>query len=271
LAQGCTMTSLPASGVDCQQILQLPVVDFGVNYFPLYKQNIENSGARPATVVLRPPECKGFEMNSDKHTSHEPLPSAGELSSNRRNLLKAAASMAPFVGTLPSGAALANASSVQCALFLQGEAAEPRPNPATTSMDNYYRVAAKQWITSFPPLFEPATVYQFTALGTSTVVRVDANGNNLTIPPTNPNPPSGAVDVYLLILYVPLDDPLTQLSLEDDGVTPASCNIASGKGFPDGTPVAPGTYCIHPIARLEGGANGNMGMTASCLTSFVAG
>jgi hypothetical protein len=216
-------------------------------------------------------------MNSDKETSYEPHISVGEPSSNRRNLLKAAASMAPFVGTLPSGAALANASSVQCAIFLQGEAAEGRPIPISDSPDHFYRVPAKQWTTRIPPNFEPGTVYQFTPLSTPgasppPAVRVDGSGNALEIPPPPDDQiPSDAVDVYLLTMYVPVDDPanvpLQQLELASDNITPATCNIPSGKGFS----APPGTYCIYPIAPLEGGDFGNLGMSASCLTSFVNG
>jgi len=205
-------------------------------------------------------------MNSNQQTSHQPSPNGGEPSNNRRNLLKAAATMAPFVGTLPSGAALANASSVQCALFQQAEATQGRPNPITTAEDTYYRVAAKQWTTGLPPNFDPVTVFQFTALDNSTVVRVDADGNNVVIPaPPNDQPPNNAADVYLLVLYVPKDDPLTELDLVPSSTKPATCNIPSGADFS----APPGTYCIHPIADLEGTAFGNMGMTGTCLASFM--
>lgn len=259
-------TPLSPSGISCQQILQLTVDNFRKNYFRFYKQTIANSGAKPARVAIKTPECKGFEMNSDKQISYELHTSASEPSSNRRNLLKAAATIAPFIGTLPSGAALANASSVQCALLLQQEAGAGRPIPAKSAPDNFYRVAAKTWDIRLPPTLEPAPVYQFTALDESTVVRVDGSGNTLTV---TGDPPAGADNVYLLVLYVPVNDPLNvplqELAL--DGDKPATCNIPSGKGFS----APPGTYCIHPIAQLEGGNFGNMGMTASCLTSFVAG
>ncbi len=162
-----------------------------IEKLPSMAQNLLISSAEP-------PECKGFKMSAKKQTSPEPHSSDDATSNNRRNLLKAAASMAPFVGTLPSGAALANASSVQCALFQQAEAAQGRPNPISTSTDTYYRVPAKQWSARLPPEFQPVTVYQFTALDYSTVVRVHADGNNIEIPapPTTNRLPVQQTSIY---------------------------------------------------------------------------
>ena len=208
-------------------------------------------------------------MNSMQETSNgKRSPTVGPLN-NRRSLLKAAASVAPFVGTLPSGAALANASAAQCAIDQQTQAAMGKPLPEVPpDSDNYVRVRAITWFGDNPTGGAPIKFYQFTALDGTTSVRVDSKGNRFPIP-GGPNPFEGIpqdrlTEVELLVLYQPADSPLTRLELDADGITPSTCTISSSDFS-----APPGTYCIYPIAKLGQPAFGNIGMTTSCLASFA--
>jgi hypothetical protein len=111
---------------------------------------------------------------------------------SRRRLLKAASSM-PLVATLPSGAALANASSLQCVINEQND---PQQAPgtqltATPNPDSYIRVDGRiqKWLIGGPDVASggPGTAGQVIDIYVYTI-----NGQQITIVGDNPQSTSVA-------------------------------------------------------------------------------
>ena len=183
---------------------------------------------------------------------------------SRRHLLRAAAVTAPLVATLPSGAAMANASSFQCAVVDQNKLPTAAINPQD---DTFVRVQGKTWTETIAGTGE-VTFYNFTSLDGQDNVTVDADGNRY---PTPAPLPQTATDIYLLVLYQPVGgDAINGLHVDDsEPPLPSQCTVKSNlSGWTQAPDGSTGTYCVYPVADL--GAGGSMGITGSCLASFTA-
>jgi hypothetical protein len=216
-------------------------------------------------------------------------------SGRRRRLLKAAASAAPLIATLPSGEALASASALQCVISEQnGDKSQPQGEEPETvpPRDNYARLSGRveQWLVedpSAPTERTDAIVYYMVIDGED--IRVwGENGAGFPEPGTWFDPvsanafPPVAVDDFpaeFLYLYQANTAPLaTKSDLEVDAATilPAGCTIKSGISWPGpgGTPATPSgpsapEHCVFPMAvQANVGAAGNVPLTYSCLASF---
>jgi len=176
--------------------------------------------------------------NSETPPGLEPV--RVDASVTRRHLLKTAATAAPFIATLPSGAALAQASSVQCAAKLQ---AAPPSDLASDADDQWVRIPADYWDRTNGTTTIPAGLYYRYPVNNPTTTIYSGDGgvtwtSGVTAPTKNNG--QGYVGVrYLLVLFQFTDT--NKDALEIVGVYPL-----------DGTP----------------SANGDLGMTDSCMASF---
>ena len=120
-------------------------------------------------------------MDSNPSKEQAGLPDSVSLS--RRRLLRTAASAAPLIATLPSGAAMAQASAANCVIEDQEAARRGLPDAIVEpGSDNYIRVpgSEKQYLksTGGGPPFRRITVYEFRVPGSpSRLVSVDKDGN----------------------------------------------------------------------------------------------
>jgi hypothetical protein len=202
-----------------------------------------------------------------------------------------------MVATLPSGEALAIASSLQCVINIQ-QGAQDSPDAITPSPDNYLRVPGKLqiWSSSTSQADGGAgvglvEVYRFPDQDGQEIVIVGLNENTT---PGQFAPPGtwfdtntggflvSSTDVYFLRLFGTAQNPI--LSAADVAIDPATglatgCTIDLPSGpnswmsppaprpGPDGTI---GRDCVYPLALPETDpqAPGNIPLSASCLGSF---
>lgn len=212
--------------------------------------------------------------------------------SRRRALLKAAASAAPVIATLPSGAALANASALQCVINQQqGQGGAPagvleRPLPID---DKFVRVPGSIRGYEIPdPGGSGSTllvrVYRIPALppGSGSDVYVFGDNSDLMSNPPTPgtwfDTGSGSwagIDnpAEFLVVYsadpVPIGDK-SDVAIDAD-LWPSQCEIAEGiPTWPGGGPTSP-QHCFYPVAvQAPPNTVGNIALAHSCLVSFTA-
>jgi hypothetical protein len=225
------------------------------------------------------------------------------LSTHRRRLLKAAASAAPVIATLPSGEALAAASALQCIINEQDGTKGPAPGQVPSpSPDGYARLLGDKETYAIENgsggfLFADVYHVQLPASGEEIRVWGDNAVAGVPEPGTWFSPGEfGQPDFFLgisdpvatnpwefLYLYKADSSPLDSkedIAVNPDG-TPADCDIApslegvwDSQGGPPGAPTAPGSppgkYCFHPLAVQETAPQtpGNVPLTNSCLVSF---
>jgi len=178
----------------------------------------------------------------------------------RRRFLKLAATAAPLVATLPSGAARAMGSSAQCVLDAI-EASDDGVVPAVSTWlpptsDTYVRLQGQQVSFSrddqstFPPSIETRTAFHIEALDGTDERFWLADGSEFF--PTPSGEPAwnedGRANVGLLKVFQP--------DSRTDPTTVGQCS----PGPNDGPPT-----CLYPVSRIVPG--GNIGIQASCLCS----
>jgi hypothetical protein len=213
----------------------------------------------------------------------------------RRRLLKAAASAAPLVATLPGGEALANSSAMQCVINEQ----QHSPGPATPFVsdprpegDTYLRVPGivQTWASSIGysnggPGQGLVQVFYFpdTTTGDAPIWLVGQPQSGVTDPapfgtwfnrslPGVSHQPALDVDALFLRMY----DVNSAGDVAIDGSTmlPTDCTISSpawpgGATSPTG-PQPPPKYCYYPMAvQAPRDAIGNVPLTLSCIGSFT--
>lgn len=179
----------------------------------------------------------------------------------RRRFLKLAATAAPLVATLPSGAARAMGSSSQCILDAIGASDNGNVAPVSSwlppTSDTYIRQEGQQVSfsredqTTFPPTIETRTAFHIAALDSGSVQRYWlADGSEFFPTPAVGKPwtEDGRSNVGLLKVFQP--DSWT------DPTTVGQCD--------PGTNDTPPT-CLYPVSRIVPG--GNIGIQASCLCS----
>ncbi len=231
----------------------------------------------------------------------EPPSDNAPASRMRRGLLKAAATAAPVIATLPSGEALANASTLNCVIAEQ-DGSKPSPQPVTSSADEYARFLGKiqLWVwtitTSGGDLQQTAIIYEMRipdSGGVDKLVRVYGQGNPDTLPAAGTwfDPPSGAqmvpglnLDAYFLYSYKTTQNPIMSnddVLINEVTLLPDDCTLSDV--FDDPANLWPGSsvdpdfadgpqvpeHCIFPMAiRVDAGEAGNTAITNSCLMSF---
>jgi hypothetical protein len=239
-------------------------------------------------------EANGHPKSASAQDSTVPV----EVRAGRRLLLKAAASAAPLIATLPSGEALANASALQCVINQQtGGNDFPlnlRPHPNTDPQDKYTRQLGSLDLYRIPDPRPGATP------GATIVVRINkiselppgtgeitVYGDNsaLNIPAVPPmgswfdttNPLHvriGGVQYQFLVVYgadrSPIQDPS---DVAVSNLVPTDCEINSSIPTWPGTATVSGPsapqHCFYPLAvQVPANTPGNIPLTTSCLASF---
>jgi hypothetical protein len=239
------------------------------------------------------------QASADAKSQAEPVnqqiqPLHTVLSARRRQLLKAAASAAPLIATLPSGEALANASALQCVINQQeGRGGAPAgvleaPIP---SDDTFARVPGRilGYKIQLPDgSTQLVRVYQIPELppGTGTIT---VYGNNSDLWSDAPVPGTwfdisaanfAGIDNPAEFLMVYRDDPAPIGDKTDVAVTsallPSDCDIVTGIPNWPGSPTSPTgptspQHCVYPLAvQASPNAAGNIALAGSCLASFAA-
>jgi hypothetical protein len=191
----------------------------------------------------------------------EPRSEQGPALPSRRRLLRAAATVAPVIATLPNGAAWANASTAQCIVTSRDTSQSastvgvpPSNVPAfdvTTAPDNFVRAPGLE--TTFKrgtaPNVERQVVYSFPPDTTYyTPAGSVFNPRRWTVESTR--------EVLLLRVFQPTSDTGDVIS-----------NPTSVDNCPTAGPIPP--QCIFPVSKRDttGDLAGNTGLAYSCLCS----
>jgi hypothetical protein len=177
----------------------------------------------------------------------------------RRRLLRAAASAAPLIATLPSGAALAVASAYQCVPKDKTASDELADTPPSTTTDfqsspppptdRWLRIAAtrQRWVKGAKPAdfvyaisFPSDDTFWYLESGE----RFDTTGYRAVGRPET-----------VAVLRIYSENALAMGDLSD------SCTVTVPTGANP-----PNSGCVFPVARR--GVGDNMGLTGSCWTSI---
>jgi len=197
-----------------------------------------------------------------------------DVSLARRQLLRAAASVAPLIATLPSGAALAQASASNCVIEEQqaAESGLDQPEAITASKDKYVRVKGTRRKYTFArtsihfdnindsETAEAKEVYEFVVPGTRRNVSVDEQGNWVDL--SGATPSGGPVDQFFLVIYKPIGF---------EGKVTELCDLENQVHFwPEGAPQpSPPDYCIAPLAKVSTNQPDNIALDGSCVASLA--
>jgi hypothetical protein len=226
------------------------------------------------------------ESRSDQAADAADLATASE---RRRSLLKAAASAAPVIATLPSGAALAGSSSLQCVIKEQNGDKSPPENIEEPQADHYARLEVDSYIEIWriQDPTNPASdifvrVFHVTMDGEEIYVYGDNTAPGVpimgswfdTASATGPFRRNPAAFLYG---YNATTSPLAEkddLKVNPTTLLPSECvidtDIPPWPGAPE-SPAGPDDkkHCIFPFAvRADVDTPGNVPLTHSCLTSF---
>jgi hypothetical protein len=211
-----------------------------------------------------------------------PEPQNGQQGPNaqdpsRRRLLRAAASAAPLIATLPSGVALA-ASAAPCVVQNRdltnppGDTGGPTQGldytvgPSTDGWLRYGPVSRAKWTRTIGTTTEEAFAYEFPMSGGGKKWYLETTGAEFIPTPPAPEVPwiedtsSRRDDIYVLRLYAPKDDPASPTYV----TRPVPCLVP----LIDDATLPYGGSCVFPFRR-RGGAENLLGMNASCMTSVL--
>jgi hypothetical protein len=198
-------------------------------------------------------------MMPSKPTDNDGRP-VEHVSVSRRHLLKAAASTAPLIATLPSGAALAQASAINCVIEEQGQAVDGLPTAIDPAGDSYIVVTGESWYyVGLPGGVSDRRVYFFDTLGDPPVrVQVDSDGNWVDVTGATA---SERQDNTFLVIFSTDADPATSIA--------ESCTISGvdWSANPDSVMPTSPEFCIGPIAKVQVAQPGNIGLSLSCYNS----
>jgi hypothetical protein len=245
------------------------------------------------TSPTRPHTDNRARSIAHRSSDSEP-PIDAPILEHRRRFLKAAASAAPLVATLPGGEALANSSAMQCVINEQ----QHNPGPATPFVssprpegDTYLRVPGiiQTWgsFVGYPagPGQGLVQVFHFpaTTTGGQPIWLVGQPQSGVV----NPAPfgtwfdpalagVSHQTDLDVEALFLRMYDVNSAGDVAVDGTSflPTDCTISSpawpgGATSPPG-PLPPPTYCYYPMAvQAPRDAIGNVPLTLSCIGSFT--
>jgi hypothetical protein len=238
------------------------------------------------TDMQRPEREQDVQAAASAGTSNQACTSSDDaISRRRRGLLKAAASAAPFIATLPSGEALAAASAPHCVINRQNGRDTPSPVvfDSVPREDHYIRIPGSVQdyrISDASVGSGPITVFQFTIEGNSVTVVGDNPQNTSAAPRGTWVDPALLTDAInaaqpaqFLYLYnttrFEVVDPELDVAVGNDGF-PSDCNITSPSWPPEATSQPePPNYCFYPFAvQVDPNQAGNIPLTTSCLLSF---
>jgi hypothetical protein len=232
--------------------------------------------------------------HSPEHRIGDAAALAEDISSRRRDILKAAATAAPLVATLPSGEALANASALQCVINQkEGKEGFPDGRVASPPNDTYKRITGfiERW--RIPNPSDPSVtilvfVYRVTdPLGQEVTVYGDNTDQGIPTLPAEGRWFDTTIDDGRRLIRRGGAQFLYVYTADRDGnaVTnnsiPGDCTIDSSLGrWPtansDGSAVPAGPdspeHCFYPMAiqvQVPTNAPGNVALTLSCLASFT--
>jgi hypothetical protein len=241
---------------------------------------------------------RGFERQVDAQNTDTREVTPRQVSPARRKLLKAAASAAPVIATLPSGEALAMTSSLQCVIHEQDNSNKPQPNPVVVNADQYVRVPGRRevWQSNTSVAAGGAGVGQIE------VYRIpDQDGNEILVVGdnlnTNVNPiapvgtwfnpataqppsPSSSAERQFLRFYRADAFPIASSTNVAADPAPPYLSTGCGTSNPAGgwsQPPAPragpdgsiGRDCVYPLAvQADTRTPGNIPLTYSCMASF---
>lgn len=220
---------------------------------------------------------------TDDFTPRDQARAATPASLRRRHLLKAALSTGPLIATLPSGAALAQSSAIQCAINEQESNSQPLG--VVPSPDGYARTVG--FVEVWPV---GGTDYQVYHIGEEIFVYGD-NSNLASAPSTgswfdraqsSATQPKSQTEAYFLYQFDaarPIEGP-EDINVVTGGAMPGGCTIdptvPPWPGGADGVPSPSGPrsaeHCFYPMAiRVEGAQQGNIPLAYSCLCSISPG
>jgi hypothetical protein len=218
---------------------------------------------------------------------------SGHPSIRRRQLLRAAASAGPLIATLPSGAALAQASAVNCAVAEQEASVGDQPAPVQNVLidDKRVRIAGevRLYQSKTDPKDQPLVYY--IPAGTIAPTEIFVYGD----PAPNAGEwfdttdytivPGSAQAVGFLVQYDASSYPVadaSDIAVPTNPTDPAlatkpgACQITNAPdwsddreaGAPVDTPTSP-DYCFHPFAvQVSPEQPGNIPLAYSCLCSI---
>jgi hypothetical protein len=210
----------------------------------------------------------------------------------RRQLLRAAASAGPLIATLPSGAALAQASAVQCAVAEQEAVASDQPAGVQSILVDDRRVRITGEVRLYQSETNPNDVVLVYYIPAGTVAPTDIYVYGDPAPnvgewfdTTNYVLLPGAQTVGFLVQYeatsYPVADPshiaVPVAPTDPERATkPGACEITNAPDWSDdmeaGAPVATPTspdYCFYPFAvQVVPEHPGNIPLAYSCLCSI---
>ncbi|WP_200242146.1 hypothetical protein [Thiohalocapsa halophila] len=190
-------------------------------------------------------------------------------SGRRRSLLKAAASAAPVIATLPSGEALANASALQCVINEQNQAGPPvTVDIPVPDDDTYVRVSGevREYFTeaSNAGPGERRTVYFFEGDVPQANILVNPDGSWFDDTGWQQDNSQTREAAFLVQYNATTTDPTTaevNTECELEVGTDSWTGIVTGPRAPQ--------HCFYPMAvKAPQGNAGNVPLTTSCLASF---
>lgn len=228
---------------------------------------------------------------TETDTANSPRPT----STRRRALLRAAASAAPVMATLPNGAALASASTLQCVTVEQAGNNAQGLVP-DVFLDNYMRIPGKLQRYIVPNSSGTGTALALVYYvpvpegGVTKHVYVYGSPNLVGETPGSWFDPGATgvsleqqIDADFLYVYYASQSPITsntQIKINPSTGKPTECVLESIPDWPgpiDGradtanwaTGPSQPRDCFFPIAiKADPDTAGNTPVTASCLTSF---
>jgi hypothetical protein len=241
---------------------------------------------------------RGLEGQFDTESTDEhETETARHVSQARRKLLKAAASAAPVIATLPSGEALAMTSSLQCVINEQDDSNKSQPSPIVTDADKYVRVTGRLevWQSNTSVADGGAGLGQI-----EVYVIPDQDGKEIwvvgenastTVSPIAPvgtwfdrataqSPPLSSDERQFLRFYradaFPIGSSTGVAANPDPPYLSTGCgtsNPAGGWSQPPAPRAGPdgsiGRDCVYPLAvQADTRTPGNIPLTYSCMASF---
>jgi hypothetical protein len=188
-------------------------------------------------------------MNETSPDLPKPAQGADAPAQDRRRLLRAAATAAPLIATLPSGAALAVASTYQCVDKDKVASTSAADFVASTSLDQWVRVAARRQ--EWSKIDNPSTTRWAISFDDVNWYRQNT-GKYLNT--ANWTPIGSPEDVAVLRIYSQAALQIGDVSNSCAPLSPLPAN-------------APYSGCVFPIAQRD--VSDNMGSTGSCMASFA--
>lgn len=184
------------------------------------------------------------------HPFDDATPDRESVAQGRRRLLKAAATTAPLIATLPNGAAWATASTNQCIIDSRNGASVD----VVTSGDGFVRQNGQEVKIGLKTSTDPQTYKTYYTIDPDDTTYYDVNGNVYAL--TSDYEVKSKTDVQLLRFFDATSD------------TGDIANNPTGAANCGDTPIPP--QCIYPVDKKATAGN-NQALYTSCLCSVNPG